>query len=67
MVWYLFSTAATFTNKILIKEHHVSAEMLTLCHLFISVLCDCTSFPNSPHGHPKPALTMRVTPWQSWC
>jgi hypothetical protein len=51
MVWYLFSTAATFTNKVLIKEHHVSAEMLTLCHRFVSVLCDCTfllPFPHSP-------------------
>jgi hypothetical protein len=40
-VWYLFSTSATFTNKVLIKEHHVSAEMLTMCHLFISILLDC--------------------------
>ncbi|DBA03665.1 TPA: hypothetical protein N0F65_006844 [Lagenidium giganteum] len=40
VVWYLFSTASTFTNKNLIKHHHVSAEMLTLSHLFVSVVCD---------------------------
>ncbi|TMW63229.1 hypothetical protein Poli38472_002170 [Pythium oligandrum] len=39
-IWYSFSTAATFTNKTLIKQYHVSAEMLTLSHLFISVICD---------------------------
>ncbi|TDH65401.1 hypothetical protein CCR75_009200 [Bremia lactucae] len=39
-VWYFFSTSATFTNRSLIKEHHVSAEMLTMCHLFISILLD---------------------------
>ncbi|KAF1792049.1 Sugar phosphate transporter domain [Phytophthora cactorum] len=37
----LLSTSATFTNKVLIKEHHVSAEMLTMCHLFISIILDC--------------------------
>ncbi|KAH7477025.1 hypothetical protein PRIC1_001039 [Phytophthora ramorum] len=49
-VWYLFSTTATFTNKVLIKEHHVSAEMLTMCHLFISILFDFVvlTFPSSP-------------------
>jgi hypothetical protein len=41
--WYCFSASATFTNKVLIKQHHVSAEMLTLSHLFVSVICDCTS------------------------
>lgn len=42
MTWYFFSTAATFTNKVLIKEYHLSAGMLTLCHLFVSVVMDCT-------------------------
>lgn len=41
VTWYCFSASATFTNKVLIKHHHVSAEMLTLSHLFISVICDC--------------------------
>lgn len=40
LTWYLFSAASTFTNKTLIKHHHVSAEMLTLSHLFVSVVCD---------------------------
>ncbi|ETI50138.1 hypothetical protein F441_06264 [Phytophthora nicotianae CJ01A1] len=49
-VWYFFSTSATFTNKVLIKEHHVSAEMLTMCHLFISIILDFVvlTFPSSP-------------------
>lgn len=42
VTWYCFSASATFTNKVLIKQHHVSAEMLTLSHLFVSVICDCT-------------------------
>ncbi|CEG43515.1 drug metabolite transporter superfamily [Plasmopara halstedii] len=48
-VWYFFSASATFTNKVLIKEHHVSAEMLTMCHLFISILLDFVvlTLPNS--------------------
>ncbi|RLN49658.1 hypothetical protein BBJ29_001211 [Phytophthora kernoviae] len=50
VVWYFFSTSATFTNKVLIKEHHVSAEMLTMCHLFISILLDFVvlTFPSAP-------------------
>ncbi|KAG7381298.1 hypothetical protein PHYPSEUDO_006225 [Phytophthora pseudosyringae] len=49
-VWYVFSVSATFTNKVLIKEHHVSAEMLTMCHLFISIVLDFVvlTFPSSP-------------------
>lgn len=72
MVWYLFSTSATFTNKILIKEHHVSAEMLTLCHLFISVICDCTSRAFFP-SHEADAFESDsdcdcvLMPWQSSC
>uniref|UniRef100_K3WKP5 Sugar phosphate transporter domain-containing protein n=1 Tax=Globisporangium ultimum (strain ATCC 200006 / CBS 805.95 / DAOM BR144) TaxID=431595 RepID=K3WKP5_GLOUD len=47
--WYCFSASATFTNKVLIKQHHVSAEMLTLSHLFVSVICDfiVLTFPNT--------------------
>lgn len=41
VTWYCFSASATFTNRVLIKQHHVSAEMLTLSHLFVSVICDC--------------------------
>ncbi|CAI5717760.1 unnamed protein product [Hyaloperonospora brassicae] len=49
-VWYLFSMSATFINKVLIKDHHVSAEMLTMCHLFVSILLDFVvlTFPSSP-------------------
>ncbi|TYZ65052.1 hypothetical protein PybrP1_004504 [[Pythium] brassicae (nom. inval.)] len=49
VTWYCFSASATFTNKVLIKHHHVSAEMLTLSHLFVSVICDfiVLTFPNS--------------------
>ncbi|CAH0479749.1 unnamed protein product [Peronospora belbahrii] len=48
-VWYLFSTWSTFINKVLIKEYHVSAEMLTMCHHFISIILDFVvlTFPRS--------------------
>ncbi|CAH0489619.1 unnamed protein product [Peronospora farinosa] len=49
-VWYIFSTTSTFINKVLIKEHHVSGEMLTMCHHFISIILDflMLTFPSSP-------------------
>ncbi|KAI9921158.1 hypothetical protein PsorP6_002462 [Peronosclerospora sorghi] len=49
-LWYLFSTASTFTNKVLIKKHHVSAEMITMCHIFVSIVFDFVvlTFPRSP-------------------
>lgn len=40
MVWYLFSAASTFINKILIKQYQVSAELLTVFHLAVGTSCD---------------------------
>ncbi|GLD92959.1 hypothetical protein PINS_up001551 [Pythium insidiosum] len=53
MTWYLFSAASTFTNKVLIKQHHLSAEVLTLSHLFVSVICDLVvlTFPSGSRGN----------------
>ncbi|OQR88633.1 Drug/Metabolite Transporter (DMT) Superfamily [Thraustotheca clavata] len=42
--WYAFSTTATFINKILIKEHGLSAEVLTVCHLVLGTCFDMAIF-----------------------
>ncbi|KAG9400213.1 hypothetical protein AC1031_011123 [Aphanomyces cochlioides] len=42
--WYTFSTSATFINKILIKEHGMSAELLTVCHLILGTCFDAAIF-----------------------
>ncbi|ETV66202.1 hypothetical protein, variant 2 [Aphanomyces astaci] len=44
LCWYTFSTSATFINKTLIKEHGMSAELLTVCHLVMGTIFDAAIF-----------------------
>ncbi|ETW06344.1 hypothetical protein, variant [Aphanomyces invadans] len=44
LCWYTFSTSATLINKSLIKEHGMSAELLTVCHLVMGTIFDAAIF-----------------------
>ncbi|KDO30647.1 hypothetical protein SPRG_04548 [Saprolegnia parasitica CBS 223.65] len=53
LAWYIFSTSATFINKILIKEHGLSAEALTVCHLALGTCFDAAIFAVPPKSRYK--------------
>ncbi|EQC29975.1 hypothetical protein SDRG_12254 [Saprolegnia diclina VS20] len=53
LAWYTFSTSATFINKILIKEHGLSAEALTVCHLALGTCFDAAIFAVPPTSRYK--------------